>query len=235
MFCVRLRVRFSKLGKVRWTSQRDVARIWERAIRRAGLPVAYSKGFSPRPLLSFGLGLPTGCESTAEYLDMVMEHPVDQGGLAPELSALLPGGIDVLALAEVAGDAGSLQQDVTSCTWEMAVAEASDGELAERIASALAAESLPFVRERKGREQSADLRPAIVSLEQYRSDGCRAVLVAELSTRPLGVRPVELASTLGVKSSSTRRTHQWIDHGGAREEPLPLDAPNGARLEACAP
>ena len=66
---MRIRVRFAKVGKVRWTSHRDLARIWERAIRRVGLPVAYSQGFSPRPKVHFGLALSTGHESLAEYLD----------------------------------------------------------------------------------------------------------------------------------------------------------------------
>ena len=63
----RVRIRFAKLGKIRWTSHRDVARMWERAFRRVQLPVAYSAGFSPRPRVSFGLALPTGYESVAEY------------------------------------------------------------------------------------------------------------------------------------------------------------------------
>jgi hypothetical protein len=67
---MRIRFRFTKLGKIRFTSQRDVARMWERALRRSGLPVAWSEGFSPHPLLSFSLALPTGCESLAEYLDI---------------------------------------------------------------------------------------------------------------------------------------------------------------------
>ena len=70
---MRVRFRFAKLGKVRFTSQRDVARMWERALRRAGLPLAYTEGFSPRPQLSFGLALPTGCESLAEYLDVALD------------------------------------------------------------------------------------------------------------------------------------------------------------------
>src|SRR5205085_1236636 len=74
---MRLRVRFAKLGKVRWTSHRDVARMWERAFRRARLPVAYTGGFSPRPKVSFGLALPTGCESLAEYLDLELASDVD--------------------------------------------------------------------------------------------------------------------------------------------------------------
>ena len=65
-----LRVRHTKLGKVRFTSHRDTARHWERAVRKAGVPLAYSAGFTPRPKMSFGLALPTGGESLAEYLDM---------------------------------------------------------------------------------------------------------------------------------------------------------------------
>jgi radical SAM-linked protein len=67
---MRIRVRFTKQGKVRFTSHRDVARLWERALRRAALPVASTEGFSPRPKMHFGLALSTGHESCGEYLDI---------------------------------------------------------------------------------------------------------------------------------------------------------------------
>ena len=67
---LRLRVRFSKIGKIRFIGHRDVARVTERAVRKAGLPVAYSEGFSPRMKLSFGLALPTGYESEAEFVEL---------------------------------------------------------------------------------------------------------------------------------------------------------------------
>jgi len=67
---MRVRLRFTKLGKIRWTSHRDVARMWERALRRTSLPVARTAGFNPRPKVSFGLALPTGHESVAEFLDV---------------------------------------------------------------------------------------------------------------------------------------------------------------------
>ena len=66
---MRVRLRFTKLGKLRFLGHRDLARCWERAIRKAELPIAYSEGFSPRPRMHFGLALPTGCESEAEYGD----------------------------------------------------------------------------------------------------------------------------------------------------------------------
>ncbi len=67
---LRLRVRFSKIGKIRFIGHRDVARVTERAVRRVGLPVAYSEGFSPRMRMSFGLALPTGYESDGEYVEL---------------------------------------------------------------------------------------------------------------------------------------------------------------------
>ena len=94
---MRVRIRFSKLGKVRFTSHRDTARIWERALRRAELPVAYSEGFSPRPKLSFGLALSTGHESLGEYLDVDLADTVDVSSLPARLTPALPIGIDCVA------------------------------------------------------------------------------------------------------------------------------------------
>ncbi len=76
---MKLRVRFSKTGKIRFIGHRDVARVVERAVRKAGLPVAYSEGFSPRMRISFGLALPTGYESDGEYLEL----PLAASALAP--------------------------------------------------------------------------------------------------------------------------------------------------------
>ncbi|HJL83618.1 MAG TPA: TIGR03936 family radical SAM-associated protein, partial [Acidimicrobiales bacterium] len=102
---MRLRVRFAKTGKVRFVGHRDVARIWERSLRKASLSVAYSEGFSPRPKLSFGLALSTGYESNAEYLEIELLEPADDSTWSPvdaeamrvRIDAVLPAGFDVLA------------------------------------------------------------------------------------------------------------------------------------------
>src|SRR3954452_14256580 len=110
---VRVRVRFTKVGKVRWTSHRDVARMWERACRRVRLPLAYTAGFSPRPKVSFGLALPTGAESWAEYLDLELaeDSAVDVDDLPARLSPALPAGVDMTAVEAVDPKAPSLQVD----------------------------------------------------------------------------------------------------------------------------
>ena len=92
---MKLRIRYSKLGKVRFVGNLDVTRIWERALRKASLPVAYSTGFTPRPRLSFGLALPMASESVAEYVDIELAVDVDLHGLEGVLSDALPTGFVV--------------------------------------------------------------------------------------------------------------------------------------------
>ncbi len=244
-----VRLRFTKLGKIRWTSHRDVARIWERALRRAGLPVAYSEGFSPRPKLSFGLALPTGCESLAEYLDVELAADVDPEVVGQKVEPMLPAGISVLAAAKPAAGSGSLQEDVSSCAWEMCVPGASPEQLDAALSKVMAASSLPIARERKGRTVRDDLRPSLLSLRAAERDGDEvnevqqmngaqpmrgSKLVAELATRPRGVRPAELAQVIGMELGLSKRTFQWIERDGSKFEPLDahaaVAAPVGERV-----
>jgi radical SAM-linked protein len=226
---VRLRVRYAKLGKIRFISHRDTARVWERALRRAGVPVASSEGFTPRPRVSFGLALPTGAESIAEYLDLELVEGADPGDVEPlaeRLTAVLPGGFTALLATTIEPGTGSLQDLVTSVTWELstsAVAEASFvSTAADRLLSAAA---LPLERERKGERRVDDVRPLIVSLTTS-ADG--VTMIAELSTVGRNLRPAELASLAfpGIEPGSLRvlRTHQWIEHDEDRREVLSLPA-----------
>ena len=68
-----LRLQTTKIGKIRFASHRDIAKVWERSLRRAEIPLVYSEGFSPRPRIAFGLALPTGAESECEYLDFHLD------------------------------------------------------------------------------------------------------------------------------------------------------------------
>jgi radical SAM-linked protein len=205
---MRIRFRFSKLGRIRFTSQRDVARMWERALRRASLPLAYTEGFSPRPQLSFGLALPTGCESLAEYLDVVLDDrrpetaAIDLSSLPGLLSGLLPEGIEVEEAALFERKDGSLQQQVTSCSWAMRFSGVTAAELGDRVDSLLAAPSVPIMRERKGKEELDDLRPSVLAMavgdERGTTEAGPATigLTADLATQPRGVRPAELVRGL---------------------------------------
>lgn len=224
---MRIRLRFTKLGKVRFVGHRDVARILERSLRRAGLPLAMTEGFSPRPKVHFGLALSTGYESLGEYLDVDLQPEaaadVPLGALPAQLTSLLPPGITVEAVAEIDRRELSLQQAVTSCTWQIELIGPSVEQLSEQVVALLARDALPVVRERKGQRVHDDIRPAVVRLDVVGDH-----LEAELSTQPRGVRPAELLGAFEppqpdpiTEGGRVCRTNQWIvTADGAKREPL---------------
>jgi radical SAM-linked protein len=226
-----VRLRFAERGKVRFVSHRDVARAFERAFRIEALPLAFTLGFAPRPKVSFGLALSVGHESLAEYLDVELTEAVELDGLPSRLSDALPEGIDVTGAARLADRAPALQESVSLVEYTVAVAGADGGpvdadELRDATRAALARDTLPVARTRKGRESTDDIRPAIRNIMLGAYDG-RPALELELSTRARGARPREVLDALacgGLHEHRTIRTAQWIERDGARLEPLEADA-----------
>ena len=100
-------VRYAKRGKMRFASHRDVARAFERGVRRAGLPIAYSAGFTPHPKISYPGGAPTGVASEAEYLSLALTERQAETQVCQRLDAALPDGIDVIDVTEPEGPGGS--------------------------------------------------------------------------------------------------------------------------------
>jgi radical SAM-linked protein len=238
----RVRIRYTKTGRIRYTSQRDIARAFERTLRRAQLPIAYSEGFSPHPLLAFSLALPTGCESRAEYADLrfsaasevpggwqVVEEPseADLQGIVAEFSRLMPEGVEMVSACILDGSEGSLQEEVTSCHWIVEVTGMATAQLEERVENLLSAAEVPIQRERKGRMVSDDLRPGVLSLELVGPGASPGALRlhTELATKPRGVRPSELLRGLDSNLALARasRQAQWITRDGQRLEPLTAD------------
>jgi radical SAM-linked protein len=223
MSSAQIRIRFSKRGKIRFTSHRDVARIWERALRRAELPIAYTEGYSPRPKLSFGLALSTGYESNGEYLDVTLRQvpgDVELHELPRRLAAALPQGIEVQAVVDLPAGSASLQQAVTSCTWHIEVGAVVPASVAPATAAALAAPELVVTRQRKGRNVTDDVRPAILEAEVLGG----TTIEAELATQPRGLRPAEFLTAVDPtwRASRVTRINQWTQVGGARREVIDL-------------
>ena len=224
-----VRIRFSKTGKVRFVSHRDVARLFERALRKLRLPVAYSEGFSPRPKLSFGLALSVAHESDAEYLDVELNELPDLEGLPQALTAALPDGIDVIGVVALDQGMASLQQAIISCMWRVEVIGAPVVEVTAAVAEALVSPELPLERVRKGKTAVADVRPAIIDLEVEGPTEDGVQLVAHLATESVSLRPSELVKVLGIdglEEGSVRRTCQWMMIDGVRREPVSRPDPS---------
>jgi radical SAM-linked protein len=241
---MRLRVRFEKTGKIRWTSHRDLARIWERVIRRAGLPIAYSQGFSPHPKLHFGLALSTGHESVAEFLDLDLDPDAplptleDLAALPARLTPLLPVGVEVTAVAEIPSSTMSLQQAVTSCDWSIELRGVAPDAVQTAADRLLAAEELVITRQRKGKDVTDDVRPYLLALAVVGPTDNGTQIEAHLATQPRGLRVSELLTILdlGATEGLVRRLTQWTLIDGARTEPLAVTAgaTSATHAERCA-
>jgi len=169
----RIRMKFSKTGRVRFLSHLDFMVLLHRCAVRAGVPVAYSQGFNPHPRIAFGPALSVGIESEAEYLDMDTDPFVDLLQVTKDLNNSLPEGIRILESRIVPHSAPSLSGCISRYDYRVAVPEAMAGSLADRVARFLERPSIIVTKE--GR--SKDLRPCIVAMGVSVSSGGEGLLL----------------------------------------------------------
>lgn len=194
---MRIRITFSKKGALRYTGHLDLHKLWERAARRAELPLAYSQGFHPQPKMSLAAALPLGFSSTCEVLDMRLERDIDLDGLPAKLNATLPPGIRVTSIEQVDERAPALQAQVVEAEYQVELREQVDpSELKRRIESALGSESI--LRERRGKKY--DLRPLIKSIEVLNDTIAMLLAAREGATG----RPEEVLDVLRIAFEETR-------------------------------
>jgi len=166
----RLRVRYAKRGRLRFTSHRDFSRAFERAVVRAQVPVAYSSGFSPHPRISYAGAAPTGASSEAEYLEIALAHQVLPDQLQEELDAALPPGLDVLEVVEAEGP--RLADRLEASVWRTRLPGLPPETVQDAVRAFLAATQVPVERMTKKGLRTFDCRAAVVRLEvQGQADG----------------------------------------------------------------
>lgn len=185
----KLRVRYAKRGRARFTSHRDFGRAFERALRRAGVPMAYSSGFNPHPRVSFANASPTGAATEAEYLEIGLAERCDPDRVREALDAALPPGLDVLDVVEASG--GALADRLTASAWQVDFAVADPLLLGRAVQAFIAEDHVEVERMTKNGMRAFDARAAVVELAP--NDGGIA-LVARHQT-PL-VRPDDVLQAL---------------------------------------
>lgn len=196
----RLRVTYRKDGPARYVAHLDLMRTWERAIRRARLPLTYSQGFTPHPKLQLAAPLPVGTAALREFIDIWFDEAVAPVEVASRLSAVLPDGISIVDVAPVDDRAPALQAASVAAQYEVQYAPGAVDEPAARHALSvlLALETLPWEEARGDKTRSYDLRPAILGAE-VRSDGGAVVLALRLSLRDgASARPSSVAVAIGL-------------------------------------
>ncbi len=248
----KLRLRYAKRGRLRYSSHRDLARVFERALRRAGVPMAYSQGFSPHPKVSWAGAVPTGVASEAEYVELQLVQQVDPAVLRDELNRVLPPGMELIEVVQ-AGP-GALAERLEASRWVIELSGVETEPLRAAVASLLAAESVEVERMTKDGRRTLDARAAVVSAEVLDSADSDALsdrfpaCVAQVDDWPKGrapygilvtvvrqttpvVRPDDVLNALRVVAdldpSTAARATRWeqgrLDDEGGLADPLTLD------------
>lgn len=219
----KLRVRYAKRGRMRFTSTRDFQRALERAVRKAGLPMAYSGGFHPHPKISYANAAPTGAASEAEYVEISLSRTLDPSSVAPLLDAALPDGLDVLEVADAADLPGALADRLEGSLWALRFRAPEIGVDAAGMRSAVEAflgqDELHVTRMMKKGPRDLDVRAAVLDL---------VVLGAteeegppELRVVPVGEGDVVVLATVQHTTPTVRPEEIW----GALRQVTDLELP----------
>jgi radical SAM-linked protein len=159
----RLRLRYAKRGRLRFTSTRDFQRALERALRRTGVPMAYSQGFNPHPRISYTNAAPTGTASEAEYVELAVTAVLDPVRLRDALDAALPPGLDVLEVVEVR--TSDFAERLEASVWVLELPGVSPVFAAAAVSSFLASPVVEVQRLTKSGMRTFDARGPVVRLE----------------------------------------------------------------------
>lgn len=234
----RVRIRYAKRGPLRFTSHRDFARAFERAVRRAGVPIAYSQGFTPHPKISYASAAPTGVASEAEYLEIGLQARVDPGELRQALDASLSPGLDVLEAVEAVVP-GGLAERIDASHWRVELPGVPDERLAAAVAAFQAAPEVLVERLTKQGKRTLDARAPVVRIEalaqaeppsEITGVPCAILDLVVRQVTP-AVRPDDVLSGLRavadleppVAPRATRLAQGLLTAQGALDDPLEAD------------
>ncbi len=184
---VRMRLRFSKTGVMRYLSHLELITVFTRAVSRGDVPILFSLGFHPHPRFSFGTATSVGVESQAEYMDMFVAAGITPLAVKNQLNAVLPEGLRIMESAEFDAKAPSISTLIDATRYRITLAGSDPEGLHEKCVQFLAHDSFAIQRTKKGQTQSVDLRGETVSLV---ANGHAVELVAKRG------KPIEFARAI---------------------------------------
>lgn len=196
----RLRVRFSRGRELKFISHLDIIRLWQRALRRAGIPLAYSEGFNPRPRISLAAPLSVGITSDAELMDIFGRKWVSPHSLASAAAQQLPAGIGIMQVQLVAPSLPSLQSLMREAEYKIEIeTEKAPDEIEAAIKSLLSRESLPWQHMRDTGPRKYDLRALIsdIWVESFKPPVCTLGMRLNCDSTKGSGRPEQVSAALG--------------------------------------
>ena len=225
----RIRIRYTKRGRLRFTSHRDIARVFERALRRAEIPMAFSAGFSPHPKISWVGAAATGVASEAEYVEIALAEQRDPEQLRVQLDASLPDGIDVIEAVE-AQPGSSLPDQIQASSWVIELPQVTARALKTAVDAFLEQAVVEVERMTKNGRRTFDTRSAVVSMSAAGDDDCAILTLVVQHVTP-AVRPDDVLTGLRsvsdlatpVPPAATRLAQGLLTAEGEVADPLAPD------------
>jgi radical SAM-linked protein len=204
----RFRVRFRKGERVRYISHLDVLRAWERAIRRAGLPLSYSHGFTPHPKIGFAAPLPLGFTGEAEVMDVSLDEMVPAQEFRCRLSAETTDDMAIVDVEEIAVTAPPPQAGLLWADYRVALPGVAIDAARRAVADFMAKTELSWSEERKERSRTYDLRGAVALLTVEAAEGGVSLSMRLQADQELTARPEQVVGALfpGLEAAAIART-----------------------------
>lgn len=234
----KLRLRYAKRGRLRFASHRDLARALERALRRAGIPMAYSAGFTPHPKISYVGAAPTGAASEAEYVELGLAERRDPEAVRTALDEALPPEVVVLECVEAAEGGGSLADRIDAASWRVELPGLPAADLERALAAFLERASVEVPRRTKSGLRDVDARSAVASASAGGDPGCAILQLVVRQVTP-AVRPDDVLAALAavadlrppLPSRAVRVAQGRLDDDGTVADPLGADRAVRARCQ----
>jgi radical SAM-linked protein len=226
----KLRIRYAKRGRLRFASHRDLARTLERALRRAGVPMAFSAGFSPHPKISYIGAAPTGAASEAEYVEIGLAQPCAPEAVRIALDASLPEDVAVLEVVEAGEGTGSLADRIDASVWRVELPGVAVEELTPAVEKFLAADVVTVAKRTKNGLKDIDARVAVTSASASAGPGCAILNMVVRQVTP-AVRPDDVLAALAAVADlrpplpprAVREAQGRLDDSGTVADPLGPD------------
>ncbi len=206
---MKLRIKYEKTGVLRFIGHLDVMRYFQKAIRRAKLDVAYSKGFSPHQIISFAAPMPLGMTSSGEYFDGEFVSVTSASDMMNRLNAVMAEGIRVLDITQLPDKAKSSMAEVSASDYFIYKNDESENDYIDRLTASIDAlmskEAINVLKKTKTKEEMSDIKPYIYELKSFEYDMVEGIYMLLASGSRMNLKPDLVISALaehaGIKYS----------------------------------